>query len=69
MNYIPASLPEYPPRRRASVATGAFEAGASAGALRLVVRAGVLSMTFTGGSGSLSESSSWVLPVTEKSVC
>jgi hypothetical protein len=61
----PDSFPVKPPRRpplAASVLDGAFE-GASRGALRLSVRAGVLSITFTGGSGSLSESSSWSLPI------
>lgn len=57
--YEPPSLPPGP--RRLPALAGA--AGASRGALRLSVRAGVLSTTFTGGSGSLSESSSWLLPI------
>lgn len=57
--YEPPSLPPGP--RRLPALAGA--AGASRGAVRLSVRAGVLSTTFTGASGSLSESSSWLLPI------
>ncbi len=69
IKHEPSSLPENPPRRpprpprSPPIAPPRDSLGGASGTLRLLVLAIGLSTTFVGGSGSLSESSSWSLPV------
>jgi hypothetical protein len=63
---LPVKLPRRPPRPPRSAPAGGAAAraapGATSGALRLEERPNGLSATLVGGSGSLSESSSWSFP-------